>query len=294
MFPISFLVVHALPDGGALDVLKLVNAGVLFDRSFDLLPVARSFAPRVANRIVWQTSGQVIALLKETSEEALLSWMTASFHYHYWPRILQLRLEWQPGGRGVWLHLVVYNPHDDAYTLDACKARAERSGTSLFVLTTLFVAQAMVVGVDGGHVEWSPLRHRYFPLEIRDAIVTLLLIHRFRRDSVLTALSKAGSCCFFCFFSCFFSSLLSSVPSDLLQDELLHLASFVPRQWPSPCIAHIRRTGVACSGGFVRAVPTEPPAFDDCGHAVLLCRAHFYQMQDKSVALTGGPSWHRW
>ena len=33
----------------------------------------------------------------------------------------------------------------------------------------------MVVGIDGGHVEWTPLRHRHFPLDIREAIVTLLL-----------------------------------------------------------------------------------------------------------------------
>ncbi len=88
---------------------------------------------------------------------------------------------------------------------------------------------------------------------------------------------------------------LTPSPPPAPQDELLHLCSFVPRQWPSPCLAHIRRTGVECCGGFVRAAPAlQPAAYEECGHAVLLCRAHFYQMQSRRVALTGGPSWHRW
>jgi hypothetical protein len=208
-YPISFLVVQSLPEGGAPDVLKLVNAGVLFDPRFELLGATRAFTTRLATRVVWQTTAQVVAVLRDTTEAAVLAWLSASFHFNYWPRVLDLRLEWQPGGRGVWLHLMVYNPVDDTYALDACKG--ERIALNYIALTfsavicflfCLFfppnILEAMVVGIDGGHVEWSPLRHRHFPNEIRDAILTLLLCHRFRRDSPLARLSKVGFFFFFC------------------------------------------------------------------------------------------------
>ncbi len=250
MYHISFLCVDKSYAGEAAEGLKLVNAGLLFDETYDRL---RCNAPSpLTDRVVWQVSRRFLQLLQEVTGEELVSLMSGVFSHFYWPKVLGCQLEWQPGKRSCWIHWHLYNPSDDNYTLPCSKA--------------------MVVGIEPHEqLVWTTARHRHFPLEIRQAIFTLVLIHRHRPASLLARLSR---------------------------DELLHVASLVPSVWPSPCLAHVRRSGVSCSGGFVRAEPMtqQPPQYEACKHPLLLCKAHFVagRVMKRSMMEAGGKTWHRW
>ncbi len=56
----------------------------------------------------------------------------------------------------------------------------------------------------------------------------------------------------------------------------MHLMSFIPSVWPTPCLMHVRTTGVECEGGYVRAIPAGPLLMEHCSHSLLLCRNHYH------------------
>jgi hypothetical protein len=97
-------------------------------------------------------------------------------------------------------------------------------------------------------VEWTPRRHLLFPAEIRACVFGLLLAHR-RRECALSALPRG---------------------------VLLNVIRFIPQVWETSCFAAIRRTGIACGGGFVSMAASNPHQLTVCDHSLLICKNHFH------------------
>ena len=132
------------------------GSGIYYSDKFDRLQCNSALN---ADRIVWQVSEPFLKVLKELSADGILKWLNGAYSHHYWPKLLGLEMEWLPNNRGCWLHCKVYNPNDDHYTC--------------------IFAKAMVVGIEPHEeLRWTKQYHRFFPAPVRDAVFTLLMLHR--------------------------------------------------------------------------------------------------------------------